>query len=108
MQVTETPWICIAAVDAMSFKFNRCGDSQAGRRGFEPRLPLHVFNSLAVSIGPLGACYLSEMECSDSNPLIPRDFSAPNASRSRWHSIENSAHGRPVWCQVIVHISGKV
>jgi hypothetical protein len=92
----------------MFFVSNLQSFSQAGRRGFEPRLPLHVFNSLAVSIGPLGACYLSEMECSDSNPLIPRDFSAPNASRSRWHSIENSAHGRPVWCQVIVHISGKV
>ena len=92
----------------MFFVSNLQSFSQAGRRGFEPRLPLHVFNSLAVSIGPLGACYLSEMERSDSNPLIPRDFSAPNASRSRWHSIENSAYGRPVYCEVIVHISGKV
>jgi hypothetical protein len=31
MQVAETPWICIAAVDAMSFIFNRRGDSQAGK-----------------------------------------------------------------------------
>ena len=65
----STPWT------HKSFIYKQGLISQAGRRGFEPRLPLHVFNNLAVSIGPLGACYLSEMECSDSNPLIPRDFS---------------------------------
>ena len=32
-----------AAVDALSFIINRRGDSQAGRRGFESRLPLHSF-----------------------------------------------------------------
>jgi hypothetical protein len=37
-----------AAVDAMSFICNRRGDSQAGRRGFEPRLPLHLFNYLQL------------------------------------------------------------
>ncbi len=31
---------------------NRDRISQAGRRGFDPRLPLHVFNSLGVSHGP--------------------------------------------------------
>jgi hypothetical protein len=29
-----------------SFIYNRYPFSQAGRRGFEPRLPLHIFNSL--------------------------------------------------------------
>lgn len=35
-----------AAMDALSFIFNRRGYFQAGRRGFEFRLPLHLFNSL--------------------------------------------------------------
>ena len=32
-----------AAMDALSCIINRRGDSQAGRRGFDPRLPLHSF-----------------------------------------------------------------
>jgi hypothetical protein len=31
-------------VGAMFFKVNRREDSQAGRRGFESRLPLHFFS----------------------------------------------------------------
>jgi len=34
-----------AALDAMSFIYNRRGDSQAGRRRFDPGLPLHCFNN---------------------------------------------------------------
>ena len=36
----------IDAVDAMLFIINLKSISQAGRRGFEPRLPLHLFNNL--------------------------------------------------------------
>jgi hypothetical protein len=33
-----------AAMDALSCIFKRGGDSQAGRRGFDPRLPLHFLS----------------------------------------------------------------
>ena len=35
-----------AAMDALSCIINRRGDSQAGRRRFDPGLPLHSFQSL--------------------------------------------------------------
>src|SRR5258708_38620272 len=38
----------INAIDAMYFIFKRQSISQAGRRRFDPGLPLHVFNSLEV------------------------------------------------------------
>jgi len=36
----------IDAIDAMVFIFNLQLTSQAGRRGFDPHLPLHLFNNL--------------------------------------------------------------
>ena len=33
-------------MDAFAFIYKVQLDSQAGRRGFDPRLPLHVFNKL--------------------------------------------------------------
>jgi hypothetical protein len=36
----------MGAMDAMLFIFNRRPISQAGRRGFDPRLPLFVINVL--------------------------------------------------------------
>ena len=38
-----------APLTPKSFIYNRRSYSQAGRRGFEPRLPLHLFNNLGES-----------------------------------------------------------
>ena len=39
-----------AVMDSMFSIFNLGSASQAGRRGFESRLPLHLFNNLGVPI----------------------------------------------------------
>ena len=38
------------AVDAKFCIFNLWSISQAGRRGFDPRLPLHLFNNLRTAV----------------------------------------------------------
>jgi len=51
----------IDAVDAKEFIFNLQTISQAGRRGFDPRLPLQLFNnltSIAQHPSPLKSIYI--------------------------------------------------
>jgi len=60
----------IDAKDAMSCMFNLRAISQAGRRRFEPGLPLHLFNNLGTRTSRFTACYLSEGEGGGRNLLI--------------------------------------
>ena len=64
----------------MFFVSNLLSYSQAGRRGFEPRLPLHVFNHLHTSPNQL-LSHLSQLDvdCSDLKAL-KSDQSAVTAS----------------------------
>ena len=60
--------------------------SQAGRRGFEPRLPLHLFNSLPrfqFFLKPSNGVQRFLPSC---KPLILNGFPMKNASVPRWHS----------------------
>jgi hypothetical protein len=55
----------------MFFVSNLLSYSQAGRRGFEPRLPLHVFNNLhPVDHFVLRLCSVYHQR--DANPLENR------------------------------------
>ena len=50
-----------APLTPKSFIYNRRSYSQAGRRGFESRLPLHLFNNLQASrqrLAPIGSIYV--------------------------------------------------
>ncbi len=60
-----------AAMDALSCIINRRGDSQAGRRGFEPRLPLHLFNSLHEPASP---CALFVLRLHHSQVLLQANW----------------------------------
>src|SRR5437899_448117 len=72
--LVSTPWT------HKSFIYKRPLNSQAGRRGFDPRLPLHVFNHLHTSPNQL-LSHLSQLaaDCSDLKAL-KSDQSAATAS----------------------------
>ena len=53
----------------MFFIYNPRPDSQAGRRGFEPRLPLHLFNNLASPV--FKACSKMLQNLKTTSPAMP-------------------------------------
>src|ERR1035437_2999628 len=65
---------------SMSLISQCCVASQAGRRGFEPRLPLHLFNHLHASPNqPLS--HLSQLDADGSDlKALKSDHSAVTAS----------------------------
>ena len=70
-------------INAMFFIFNLLSISQAGRRGFESRLPLHFFNHLHTSQNQL-LSHLSQLDADGSDSkAVKSDQSAAAASRFR-------------------------
>ena len=64
----------------MFFVSNLLSSSQAGRRGFESRLPLHPFNNLHASPNQL-VSHLSQLETDASNcSALKSDQRADDAS----------------------------
>ena len=64
----------------MFFVSNLLSSSQAGRRGFEPRLPLHFFNHLHASPNQL-LSHLSQLAACGPDPkALKSDHSAVTAS----------------------------
>ena len=71
------------AGNAIFFVSNLLSSSQAGRRGFEPRLPLHLFNHLHTSPNQL-LSHLSQLDADGLDlKALKSDQSAVTASRFR-------------------------
>ena len=67
----------------MFFVSNLLSSSQAGRRGFESRLPLHLFNHLQLSPNQL-LSHLSQSDAVGADlKALKSDQSAATASRFR-------------------------
>ena len=58
-------------MSAMFHIFNRLAISQAGRRGFEPRLPLHLSNNLADSTSSRFTSFTSKTRVGSTPQLAP-------------------------------------
>jgi len=87
-QPAETEYLAIASkhvVDAIVCIFNPGSASQAGRRGLESRLPLHLFNHLHASPNQL-LSHLSQLDCR----ALKSDQSADTASCFR--AIDESTY----------------
>ena len=74
----------------MFFIYNPRLVSQAGRRGFEPRLPLHLFNNLrSLKILQKSANGV-QPSLPSSKLFILNGSVGKNASLPRWHSPEDA------------------
>ena len=79
-----------APLTPKSFIYNRHPFSQAGRRGFDPRLPLHVFNELHVLPRLQKPTFRGNEVAEETEVVDKEQFERLMASVPRWKSQAKS------------------